>query len=229
MKEKLKGIKGVVFDMDGLMFDSERVVQYAWNAVGEQMGYGPLGDENICHTIGFNVVRRAAYFREKCGEDFPFEEFQKRYRQAYYDYVRERKVPPKEGLHELLKVLRQKGIPMAIATSSSPAHARKSVEDEGIEDYFTGMVTGDMVTEGKPSPEIYLKACALLGVQPEEALALEDSIHGIRSAHNAGMVTVMVPDLVKDSSPVDDILDGKAQSLAEVAQWVKGEQDDEES
>lgn len=97
------------------------------------------------------------------------------------------------------------------------------MEKEGIGDYFVGMITGDMVTEGKPSPEIYQKACELLAIEPSKALALEDSLHGIQAAHKAGMVTVMVPDLVQDSGLIDGILDGKAESLLEVAQWMEGE------
>ena len=115
---------------------------------------------------------------------------------------------------------------MAIATSSSYEHARRNVEKERIARYFQGMVTGNMVTEGKPSPEIYRKACELLSVEPEKALALEDSLHGILSAHRAGMVTVMVPDLIKDSSSVDGILDGKAASLLEVARWIEDEENE---
>ena len=223
MREKFKKIQGVVFDMDGLMFDSERIVQHAWNVAGRQMGYGDLGYENMCHTIGFNVVRRQEYFLKKYGQNFPFEEFKERYREAYAAYVKEHGVPAKKGLHELLRVLKNRGIPMAIATSSSPAHARGNVEKEGIGDYFVGMITGDMVTEGKPSPEIYQKACELLAIEPSKALALEDSLHGIQAAHKAGMVTVMVPDLVQDSGLIDGILDGKAESLLEVAQWMEGE------
>ena len=223
IKEKLKKIRGVVFDMDGLMFDSERIVQYSWNEAGQQMGYGKLGDENMRHTIGFNVTRRQEYFYGKYGQDFPFEEFKERYRSVYSRYVEEYGVPAKKGLHELLEVLRKRGIPMAIATSSSFEHARRNVEREQIAGYFRGMITGNMVREGKPSPEIYRKACELLAVEPCYAAALEDSLHGIVSAHRAGMVTIMVPDLIEDSSPVDAILDGKAASLLEIAELMEGE------
>ena len=118
-------------------------------------------------------------------------------------------------------MLREREIPMAIATSSSPEHARENVEREAIGGYFVGMITGDMVTEGKPSPQIYQKACELLRVEPSRALALEDSPHGIWSAYRAGMMTIMVPDLVRDSSSVDGILDGKAETLLQVAQWME--------
>lgn len=216
---KVRKISGVVFDMDGLMFDSERIVQYSWDVAGVKMGYGKLGD-NIYHTLGFNREKRIQYFKEKYGEDFPFGKFQEIYRAAFYEYVENHGLPVKKGLHELLELLKEKQIPMAVATSSSHEHAVNNLKQEGIFDYFKVVITGNMVTEAKPSPEIYLKACRELKIAPDEALALEDSYNGIRSAHNAGMITIMVPDLLKDSSCVDNILDGKMDSLLDVRDWI---------
>lgn len=214
-----KEIAGVVFDMDGLIFDSERIVQYSWNIAGERMGYGPLGD-NIYHTLGFNRKRREEYFSKKYGEDFPFEKFQETYRNIFQEYVRENGLPPKKGLHELLEYLREEQLPMAVATSSSQEHALGNLEREGILEYFQAVITGNMVEKAKPHPEIYLRACQALGLLPEKVLALEDSYNGLESAHKAGMITVMVPDLLWDSSCVDQILDGKADSLLEVRDWI---------
>ena len=152
--------------------------------------------------------------------DFPFERFQELYRKAFYEYVEHDGLPAKKGLHQLLQLLRRKQIPMAVATSSSREHAVGNLKKEGIEDYFAAVITGNMVSEAKPSPEIYEKACRALGVDPGEALALEDSYNGIRSAHGAGMITIMIPDLLTDSSCVDEILDGKMESLLEVEHWI---------
>lgn len=214
-----KVIHGVVFDMDGLMFDSERVVKYSWDVAGERMGYGPLGD-NIFHTLGFNVDKRKSYFQEKYGKTFSFDTFRDEYRKAFREYEKEHGIPAKKGLHELIDLLKRAGIPMAVATSSSHEYAMSSLDGEGISDCFSAIITGGMVKEAKPSPEIYLKACQAIGVKPARAVALEDSYNGIRSAHSAGMITIMVPDLLKDSSPVDDMLDGKMESLSEVARWI---------
>lgn len=212
-------ISGVVFDMDGLMFDSERIVQLSWDIAGEQMGYGKLGG-HIVNTLGFNREKREMYFKEVYGEHFPFEKFQELYRKAFYEYVDVHGLPVKKGLHELLEILKQRGIPMAVATSSSREHALGNLKKEEIEDYFSAVITGNMVAEAKPSPEIYEKACKALQVDPRETLALEDSYNGIRSAHGAGMITIMIPDLLKDSSCVDEILDGKMDSLLEVRDWI---------
>lgn len=220
-KEILKSIKGVVFDMDGLMFDSERIVKHSWNVAGGKLGYGNLGDENIFHTLGFDRERRKQYFLEKYGADFPFETFAAHYRRAFSDYVEEQGLPVKKGLHRLLETLNSRGIKMAVATSSGRSYALDNIRGEGISHYFTGIVSGDMVTRGKPDPEIYEKACALLELPPSCCLALEDAAHGILSAHRAGMKTLFVPDLVKDSSRIDKFLDGKAENLEKVAQYFE--------
>lgn len=211
-----------VFDMDGLMIDSERVVQHSWNVVGRCWGMGNLGDDNIRHTLGLNRTGRKEYFLEKYGEAFDYEAFQKEYARVYQEYARTRGVPVKEGLYGLLDVLEKKGIKMAVATSSSRDNALGHLKRAGIETRFQAVLTGDMVSRGKPDPEIYEKTCALLGVRPEEAMALEDAPNGILSAHRAGLYTVLVPDLFEDFARIEDITDRRMQSLGEVAQWLKG-------
>ena len=214
-------IDAVIFDMDGLMIDTERIVQNSWNIVGKRMGYADLG-EDIYHTMGLNVVRREEYFMDKYGKEFPFEEFLKDYRKEYYKYVNENGIDAKPGLYELLENLKQLRIPMAVATSTSRESAMKTLEAKNVTSYFEGFICGDMVTEAKPSPEIYLKACEVIGVHPKNAIALEDSFNGIKAAYAAGMMPVMVPDLIKDTSEVDDLLFAKKADLNEVAEWIKG-------
>ena len=109
---------------------------------------------------------------------------------------------------------------MAVATSSGQEHAEVNLKREGNFQYFQAVISGNMVSKGKPWPEIYEKACRALNLLPEQVLALEDSYSGLRAAHAAGMITVMVPDLLTDSSCVDEILDGKMGSLLEVRDWI---------
>ena len=218
--KKLKEIQAVVFDMDGLMFDSERYVQKSWDIAGERLGYGHLG-HNIVNTLGTNLTNRKKYFLEHYGNDFPFDKFLDGYRDAYYELV-EDGVPAKKGLHEILKVLREKGLKIGVATSSSEEHAVSNLKREGIFDYFDSVITGNMIEHGKPEPDIYIEACRQLKVDPSKAIALEDAINGIRSAHGAGMNPVMIPDIVQDTSKVDDILFGKCESLLEFAEILQG-------
>lgn len=216
---KLKMIKAVVFDMDGLMFDSERYVQKSWDIAGERLGYGPLG-HNIVNTLGTNLTNRKKYFLEHYGNDFPFDKFLDTYREAYYELVKDG-VPAKKGLHEIVEVLKEKNLKIGVATSSSREHAISNLKRVGIFDSFDAVITGDMIEHGKPEPDIYVEACRQLEVDPEDAVALEDAINGIRSAHGAGMNPVMIPDIVQDTSKVDDILFGKCESLLEFADILK--------
>lgn len=202
------------------MFDSERYVQKSWDIAGERLGYGPLG-HNIVNTLGTNLTNRKKYFLEHYGNDFPFDKFLDGYRDAYYELV-EDGVPAKKGLHEILKVLREKGLKIGVATSSSEEHAVSNLKREGIFDYFDSVITGNMIEYGKPEPDIYIEACRQLKVNPSKAIALEDAINGIRSAHGAGMNPVMIPDIVQDTSKVDDILFGKCESLLEFAEILQG-------
>lgn len=216
--------RAVVFDMDGLMFDSEREVQYAWDVAGEELGYGRLG-HHIYHTLGMNRAAREQYFREQYGNDFPTERFRERYRKAAADYAARRGLVPKPGLYEILEAVKARGLPAAVATSSSREHAYGNLEKSGTLSYFQAVICGNMVTEAKPSPQIYLRACEALGVQPEEAAALEDSYNGLRAAAAAGMKAVMVPDLLQDDRPVRGLIYAKAESLLGVMElfgWTDG-------
>ena len=211
--------QAVVFDMDGLMVDTERVIKYTWDVTGERMGYKNFGD-NILHTLGKNRDQRNEYFRKTYGENFPLQDFLDGYHQVYAQYEKEHGIPKKKGLMELLKTLRKMEIPMGVATSTHGEHAVPELERQGVLPYFQAVVTGDQVTKGKPDPEIYSLACRKLGADPQESLALEDSYSGIRSAAAAGMKVIMIPDLLTDECPVADCLFGKMESLDQVAGWL---------
>ncbi|NCB91207.1 MAG: HAD family phosphatase [Clostridia bacterium] len=215
-------IRGVVFDMDGLMVDTERVIKYSWDVTGEKLGYEKFGD-NILNTLGKNRVQRNQYFLEKYGEDFPLQSFLDGYHQVYYEYEKKNGIPKKKGLMELLNLLKERDIPMAVATSTYKEHTVPELEKQGILSYFQEIITGDMVTNGKPDPEIYRKACQRLHILPQEAIALEDSYNGVRSAWNAGMKVIMIPDLLEDDGPVKECLYGKMKSLSMVCRWIKDE------
>lgn len=213
-------MKAVVFDMDGLMFDSERVVQYAWNQAGSLMVNKNLGEE-IYHTLGFNKDKRRQYFKNLLGENFDFETFQIISSCFYYNYIHRNGIPMKEGLKELLQYLKDNHYRIALATSSSHKNAVKHLTDTNIIDYFDVLVTADQVKKAKPDPEIYLTACLKLGVNPKEAYALEDSYHGIQSAYFAGMKAVFIPDLLKDDYPIKDYIEVKCDSLLLFIDYLK--------
>lgn len=189
-------IKGLVFDMDGLLFDSERIVQRSWNAAGDDLGYPDIGG-HIYHTVGFNRARREIYFKGVYGEDFPHDEFQEKAAVHFLEIVNREGMPVKPGARELLSFAKDQGLRLGVATSSSSDYAADNLKNAGLYDYFDGFIYGNMVTRSKPDKEIYEKACRIIGVDPKEAVALEDAPSGIASAYAAGLRPVMVPDLVK--------------------------------
>ena len=211
----IRQFKAFVFDMDGLIFDSERIVQRSWNISGQELGLGNVG-EHIYITLGMNRASRKKYYEENIREDFPFDEFSALTRKNFFAIVESEGLPMKPGVREILAFGKENGMKLALATSSSRDYAMKCLKDAGIDTYFDGIVCGDMVTHSKPDPEIYRQACQLVGVEPEDAVAFEDAPAGIRSAYQAGMKVVMVPDLVQPNEDIRSMLWQKWETLEDV-------------
>lgn len=209
--------EAVVFDMDGLMIDSERVIKLCWDRAGEALGFGPLGF-HMPYTMGLNREDREQYFKRKYGDVFPFDTFLETYKRAYRDYEQAYGIDPNPGLYDALEALKEKNCKLAVATSSSEVHATRILQNLKVADYFDAAVYGSMVKRSKPDPQIYTLAVQKLGIMPERAVALEDSFNGIRSAYAAGLKPVMIPDLITDSSPVDGLLYAKYNNLKEFAE-----------
>lgn len=213
-------IKGIIFDMDGLIFDSERVVQRAWAEIGEEYGYEGMGDQ-IYHTVGFNRKRRELYFKSVYGQDFPHDLFVDKTREIFSRIVDTEGLPMKPGAKEVLALAKSKGMRIGLATSSSSDYAVNELTTAGIYDYFDGFVFGNMVTKSKPDPEIYLKACEAVGIKAEEGLALEDAPSGVESASRAGLKVIMVPDLVQPDAAIREKAWKIVDSLEEVIPLLK--------
>lgn len=209
-------IQGVVFDMDGVMFDTERVVLDGWAYAAERSGI-PLAEPLLLSLIGTNK----AYTRRLLLDGLPGGTDVDRLMALESEYVQETLriggVPVKPGLYDLLAVLEAKNIRRAIATSSARAHVDRNLGSAGIPDTcFDAIVTGDCIRRSKPAPDIYLAAASALALAPQACLALEDSPLGIRSAFDAGLMPVMVPDLILPSSDVRPMLHALIRSLADV-------------
>ena len=215
-------IKALVFDMDGLLLDSERIVKRSWNDAGDEVGVPNVG-EQIYHTLGMNRRARNEYFKKVFGEDFPLEEFNERTSVCFYRIVEKEGLPVKTGAKELLKYAKEHGYKIAVATSSSRQYARKVLTDAGIYSYFDGGVFGDMVEHAKPDPEIYQKACESIHVRPEDAIALEDAPAGVRSAYAAGLKVIVIPDLVQPSKEILELTYQKFDTLNDVISLLEAE------
>lgn len=194
-------IKALLFDMDGLLLDSERVVQESWNVAGEALGYGKVG-EHIYNTLGMNAAGRKEYFNNVFGTGFPYEEFQKLSRKAFFNVADQEGIPLKPGAKELIFYAKQMGYKVGLVTSSRKEYAMDVLKKAGIFSCFDGCIFGDMVSKSKSDPEIYEKGCKMLGEEPEWCIAFEDAPAGVIAASAAGIDVIMVPDLVQPNDAI---------------------------
>ena len=198
----------IVFDMDGVLIDSERLVLRAWEHVGAEMGIPGLNDL-FYRAIGTTHAHTATLFAEAFGDSVDYIAFRDRVREYFYNVLTVNGAPLKTGARELLDWLKEEGWAIGLASSSREAGVRLNMERTGLISYFDVLIGGDMLKASKPAPDIYLRACAELGVDPRMAFAVEDSYNGIRAAHAAGMRALMVPDMV----PADDEMRGLAETV----------------
>lgn len=204
-------IQAVIFDMDGLMFDTERMYQKAWLQAGRQMG-APMEPEIVDRLRGRNREGCARVCREVFGEEFDFDAMRTACRALMARWIEEDGLPVKPGLYELLAELERRGIPAVLATSTTRDSAWSHLQRAKVDRYFLGAVCGDEVSHSKPDPEVFLKAAALAGKDPARCMVLEDSPAGVRAGAAAGCFTVMVPDLTAPDEELkklaDEILPG---------------------
>lgn len=189
-------IEAVLFDMDGLMFDTERMYQKAWLLAGQQMGV-PMRPEIVDRMRGRNREGCTRVCREVFGPEFDFDTMRTACRALMAQWIEEDGLPVKPGLYDLLAELERRGIPAVLATSTSRDSAWGHLQRAGVDKYFVGAVCGDEVSRSKPDPEVFLKAAALAGKDPQHCMVLEDSPAGVRAGAAAGCFTVMVPDLTQ--------------------------------
>lgn len=210
----------IVFDMDGVLIDSERLVLQAWRHVGEELGISGL-EELFYRAIGTTHAHTATLFAEAYGDSVDYPGFRDRVRSYFYDVLTVNGAPLKTGVIELLDWLKSEGWRVGLASSSREVAVRLNLERTGLLSYFQVIVAGDMLKVSKPAPDIYLRACAELGVAPASAFAVEDSYNGVRAAHAAGMHTVMVPDMVPATEEMRALAETVLPDLLHVRDWLK--------
>lgn len=215
-----KPIKAVIFDMDGLLLDTETLALEAMVAGGEVLGY-EVSDELCQQVIGVPADRVRTMLHEVYGEDFPVDRFFEEQEKTLHEMVETGRLQTKAGGIKMLDLLDEFNIPRGIATSSSRYRADRHLEKAGILDRFNVVVSRDDVSRGKPNPDPYLSAASKLGVNPEYCLALEDSYNGIRAAHAAQIRVIMVPDLLPATDEMRSIALNVIKSLDEVISWLR--------
>ena len=209
----------VVFDMDGVLFDSEALVLHSWEQTAEIHGI-PDVREVCLRCLGTNAEKSRQLFLEKYGADFPYDTYKTEMSARYWENVGEGKLALKPGVREILDALRQHGWKTAIASSTRTAVVREEMQHFGLEQMFHEIIGGDMVRRSKPDPEIYLTACRALGADPAETYAVEDSSNGIRAAAAAGMRPVMIPDLLPPTPEIERLTEQIFPSMAEFQQFL---------
>ena len=221
-------IKGIVFDMDGVMFDTERLMSQKWQQVAEQEGV-EIPWELVLKTIGGTDEKARGlfdeYYRKTAQRAFPYEELRDRRVALVKEHIERYGMPVKPGLYELLDYVKGEGYPITVATSTEREKALYYFEKAGVRPYFAPekMVCGDMIAKSKPDPEIYLTACRKLNLPPQNCIAVEDSLAGVQSAHAAGMLPVMIPDLILPTPEIEAMLFYKGTTLADVIKLLRSD------
>ncbi|MBD5158113.1 MAG: HAD family phosphatase [Butyrivibrio sp.] len=211
----------IVFDMDGVLFDTQKIYCKAWEEAAGVLGIPDIG-EPLRRCIGMNRNDQEAILKDFYHDSFPYDDFYREKDKAF-DAILSKGVPLMKGTREILEFLKEKGARVAIASSSRVGMVEDNLKNTGLTGFFDKIVGGNLVTHSKPNPEIYLKACELLGVKPEESYAVEDSYNGIRAASAAGMRVIMVPDMQPPTEETDALIYKKFDSLLDFKDWIDNE------
>lgn len=208
-------IELVIFDMDGLMLNTEALTIKAWQEIGKLYNYD-ISKEFLLGLLGMNKKSIAAQFQKNFGDKFSFDYMYSEQGKCINRIIEEEGLGVKKGLNELLDYLTRNKIKKAVATSSARERAEKLLSKAGVLDNYDKVICGDEVTKSKPDPEIFLTACEKLNVDPSNAIVLEDSERGLEAAVAGGMRCILVPDLVEPSEKYVKLAHSKVKSLIEV-------------
>lgn len=212
-------INALIFDMDGLMFDTERLMKAGWEEACREMGF-TLTEYHLSQMRGGTRERSSRLFEEWFHGTVDYDQGRAIRTRYQRDHIEKYGVPVKKGLMELLTYLKERRIPAAVATSTARKEASRYWDMAGVTPYLTASVCGDEVTKGKPDPEIFLTAAKKLKTPPAQCLILEDSLNGIRAAKAAGALSCMVPDLTPADDGIRPFCDIICEDLSQVIPYL---------
>ncbi|MCC8074154.1 MAG: HAD family phosphatase [Clostridiales bacterium] len=220
MNNKLinNNMSGAVFDMDGLLIDTERISMTAWKKAGEMLNI-PNADSIGIECIGMNGASVKALLKDRLKSEQAVHKYLSLCTEIYNEILSDG-IPVKAGAKEILEYLKSNGFEIALATSTSFKRATDNMQKCGLISFFDEIVTGDSVLKGKPDPEIYLTACKKINKKPNECFAFEDSKNGILSAVTAGCKTIMIPDLWQGDEKTDKLLFAKCDTLLKALEII---------
>lgn len=209
----------ILFDMDGTLFDTEKHYQWAWRKAIADAGY-ELDASEVLKLRSLGAPYNVAQFQEWFGEEVDYRAI----RQERVDLMKDmlaHEIPLKSQVPQTLEKLRQMGYSMAVVTATAQEQAVSNLKLAGLLPFFDHVISASMVKRGKPAPDVYLYACEVLGVQPENCYAVEDSPNGVMSAHAAGCRTIMIPDLSQPDAELSRLLYRKLDTFGELINILK--------
>ena len=216
-----KELSAVIFDMDGLMFDTERLGWRLLNQAGAEFGCHPISMERYTQAIGKTHEETRKIFSEMCDHDYAlYNAIEARFWELDRDYIRRSGPPKKPGLLELLKNLQELNVPCAVASSTRIERVREHLTASGIDQYFKVVIGGEQAPASKPDPGIFLIAATQLGESAQRCLVLEDSFAGVTAGRSAGMYVIMVPDILQPTPVIREKADLVLESLTDVEHLI---------
>ncbi len=209
-------VRAVIFDMDGVLIDTEKHYNIAWCEAAKQAGYTDFTREHALMLRSCDARAASKMMKGIFGEQFDYYAIREIRRTIVAKRLAKYGLEKKPGLDEILAFLHKKGIKTAVATATPLELTLQHLEKIGVKDQFDKIVSAKQVENGKPAPDVYLYACEQIGEQPKDCIAVEDSPNGIRSAYAAGCMPVMVPDLTEPDEELKPLLYAVVKTLADI-------------
>lgn len=208
----------VIFDMDGIIFDTERLYIESWKAVAQEYDLNNVTDMAY-RIIGVNDIMSRKVFTDYYQGTRDYDQCRKRVSEVFHSRY-DGKIPVKPGVHEILAFLRERNLPVALASSTRIETVQRELKEAGLYQAFDHIIGGDMIKQSKPAPDIFLAAAEKLQEAPENCYVLEDSHNGIRAAAAAGMHPIMVPDLLEVTEEMQELAETVCPTLYEAIDYL---------